>query len=255
MPAPGISKASLTKALSHVDKNDPKSLQAFVESLEKLVSDKGSKARVIPVGEISERDVFDVFGLANAYRDLGMIRDYDIPEIKAKPYTQSLIVPSQAKDVLVSILKTWPPCNESNVRVLISMVIHFVVTQINEEIQSGRHLDPKSPYLSSSTLQVPSPLATGPKTPEKKTELESSSESVVTLKAYTEVLVSFETTTSTNDKLTIRGFIDYGVSYAKRTPEALDTFFAVVEAKAVGKLDEQAWAQLLCYMGMCIAIF
>jgi hypothetical protein len=68
-------------------------------------------------------------------------------------------------------------------------------------------------------------------------------------------LVSFETVDSNNEKVTIRGFIDYGVSYAQKSPEALDTFFAIVEAKAIGKLNDQAWTQLLCYMGTSTWIF
>jgi hypothetical protein len=54
---------------------------------------------------------------------------------------------------------------------------------------------------------------------------------------------------SNNEKVVVRGYIDYGISYAQKSPEALHTFFAVVEAKAVGKLDNHTWAQLLCYMG------
>jgi hypothetical protein len=63
-------------------------------------------------------------------------------------------------------------------------------------------------------------------------------------------MVSFETVYSNNEKVTIRGFIDYGVSYAQRIPEALDTFFAIVEAKPIRKLNEKVWTQLLCYMSM-----
>ncbi|KAL9106938.1 MAG: hypothetical protein Q9187_008494 [Circinaria calcarea] len=260
MPPAAISTASIKEALSFVNRSNLESLIALVEKIEKVVSDSDTdtdpEAIVIPVGEISEREVFEVFGLANSYEELGFIRRYIIPEMKAQvSSTQSLVVPNPAKEILESIAKTWPPCNKSNVRVFISMVIHFAVVQINDEVRSGHDksaLSPKCMYPPTSTLSASSPLALGPNTPEQQlTKLKSSSEHAVTLMAYTEVPLSFETmTAANNEKLVIHGVLDYGISYSLRTLEALDTVFAVVEAKAVGELNGQTWAQLLCSMGM-----
>ena len=246
MPTPAISKASIKKTSSLVDKDvDPSPSEAFIEKLEKIVSDTEGKgrARVIQVSEISEREVFEIFKLANPYRDWGMLRSFAIPELKTKPYTQALKVPTQARDILESIAKTWPPFNEFNVRILITMIIHFAIVQINEEIQSGHRLDPQSSSPS------PSPLSPSPKTPQERTESNSPSEPIINLQAHTGVPVSFATTTpssSSTENITLRGYIDYGLSSASE--EALATFFPIVQAKAIGKLNAQTWAQLLCYM-------
>lgn len=71
----------------------------------------------------------------------------------------------------------------------------------------------------------------------------------IKLKAYTEALVSWDTKDKSGREITIRGFIDYGISYAQSTPESLETFFAIAETKASGLLNDDSWAQLWSYMG------
>jgi hypothetical protein len=247
MPKNALSRSSIKKSLSNVNKGDMHSLLDFIEELEKAVSSDNSTPRVIAAGDIERREVFDLFGLSNTYSDLGMLRKYEIPEMKAKLPKSIKLLPSTARDLLRSIAQTWPPCNESNVRVFISMLIHFTVDQINNETEASVSSD--SPPNANSSVSQSSLQLSCPQTPEKQ-ELSTVLKVPVTLKAYTEVMVSFETVDSNNEKVTIRGFIDYGVSYAQRIPEALDTFFAIVEAKPIGKLNEKAWTQLLCYMGM-----
>ncbi|KAI9782076.1 MAG: hypothetical protein M1839_005422 [Geoglossum umbratile] len=247
MPTKALSRSSIKKSLSILNKEDMNSLLGFIEKLERAVSSDNSTPRVIAAGDIEKREVFDLFELSNTYSDLGMLRKYEIPEMKAKPPKSVKFLPSTAKDLLRSIAQTWPPCNESNVRVFISMLIHFTIDQINNETEtsgpSDNPLDADS-FLSQSSYQL-----NCPQTPEKQ-ELSTVLRVPVTLKAYTEVMVSFETVDSNNERVTIRGFIDYGVSYAQKIPEALDTFFAIVEAKPIGRLNDKAWTQLLCYMAI-----
>lgn len=90
---------------------------------------------------------------------------------------------------------------------------------------------------------------TGPTTPQKGKGL-AISRSPLILKAYTEVVVSWDTTDQEGGNVTIKGFIDYGVSYAQKTPEALEAFFVVVETKPVG--NTSGWAS---YMGLFLFIF
>lgn len=54
--------------------------------------------------------------------------------------------------------------------------------------------------------------------------------------------------------LTIKGDINYAISYAATTPEALDTFFVIAETKMVGSMIDQSWAQLLSYMGLFLLV-
>lgn len=70
------------------------------------------------------------------------------------------------------------------------------------------------------------------------------------LKAYNEAMVSWETTDSANKKVIVKGFTDYGISYAQKTPESLESFFTIVETKGADERNNKSWAQLLAYMGM-----
>ncbi|KAH0565847.1 hypothetical protein GP486_000770 [Trichoglossum hirsutum] len=247
MPKNALSRSSIKKSLSNVNKEDVNSLLDFIEKLERAVSADNSTPRVITAGDIEEREVFNLFELSNTYSDLGLLRQYEIPEMKAKLPKSVKPLPSTAKDLLRNIAQTWPPCNVSNVRVFISMLIHFTIDQINNETMASGPFD-DSPDVDSFASQSSHQL-NRPRTPEQQ-EPSTVLKVPVTLKAYTEVMVSFETVDSNNENVTIRGFIDYGVSYARKSPEALDTFFAIVEANAIGKLNDKAWTQLLCYMAI-----
>jgi hypothetical protein len=244
MPKTALSKVSITRALRDVVKQDMASLLSFVERLEKAVVTEITTPRTTAAGDITEREVFELFKLSNTYSEFGRLRTYDIPEIEAKASLTSLTLPSASKELLGDISETWPLCNESNVRVFISMLIHFSIDRINTESRTGRLLD--EPDLSPDLLPPQRPSS--PHTP--KREIPSTIlNNLVTLKAYTGVLVSSETTNSNGQRVVVHGFIDYGVSYAESAPDSLGTFLAVM-AKAIGKLDDQAWAQLLCYMGI-----
>lgn len=246
---PAISTASILKALKDLDKTDAASLRDFVEKIEKSVTAKVARPHTVTAGEVNERDVFQLFGLSNAYTDFGTIRKYHFRELKAKPPSSNLSLPPGSTDLLRSVAETWPLNNESNVRVFISMLIHYAVHQINTERATGQ-TSSNNPTSSNTSHLTPSPTAQLPVTPAPPQDSKQSSavpNTPITLKAYTEVLASAEIVDSNNQRITVRGFIDFRISYA--APNALDTFFAVFEAKALGKLDNQAWAQLLCYLG------
>jgi len=247
---PAISTASILKALKHLDKTDAVSLRSFVEKIEKSVTAKVTRSPTVTAGEVNERDVFQLFSLSNTYTDFGSIRKYHYREMKAKHPSSNLSLPPGSTELLRSVAETWPLHNESNVRVFISMLIHYVVHEINIERAAGQ-TSSNNPTSSDSSCLAPSPTAQLPVTPPPPKNSNPSSAAPITpitLKAYTEVPASAEIIDSDNHRITVRGFIDFGVSYA--APNALDTFFAVFEAKAVGKLDNQAWAQLLCYLGL-----
>jgi hypothetical protein len=150
MPKNALSRSSIKKSLSNVNKGDMHSLLDFIEELEKAVLSDNSTPCVIATGDIERREVFDLFGLSNTYSDLDMLRKYEIPEIKAKLLKSIKFLPSTARDLLRSIAQTWPPCNESNVRVFISMLIHFTVDQINNETEASVSSD--SPPDANSSV-------------------------------------------------------------------------------------------------------
>ena len=157
MAEPHLTASSLQEALDSVDKNDPASLLRFVEKLEDILAGENMKPRVRSrtVDDVNESEVFELFGLCNSYSELGwLIRTYEIPEIQLEPFTKALVVPSEAKQVLASIITIWPPYNKSNVRVFISMVVHYAVVQINEQQDPNRSeetLLPLSALLPHST--------------------------------------------------------------------------------------------------------
>lgn len=62
-------------------------------------------------------------------------------------------------------------------------------------------------------------------------------------------MVSWETTDSANKKVIVKGFIDYGISYAQKTPESLESFF-IVEINGADEMNDKSRAQLLAHMGM-----
>lgn len=246
---PAISTASILKALKDLDQTDAASLRDFVEKIEKSVTAKVTRPPTVTAGEVNERDVFQLFGLSNPYTDFGTIRNYHYREMKAKPPSSILSLPSGSAELLRSVAETWPLNNESNVRVFISMIIHYAVHQINTERAASQTSSDK-PTSSNSSCLAPSPTAPLPVTPLPPQNSNQSSavpNTPITLKAYTEVPASAEIIDSNNQRISVRGIIDFGISYA--APNALHSFFAVFEAKAVGKLDNQAWAQLLCYLG------
>jgi hypothetical protein len=210
-----------------------------VESLERAVLSDSSKSSTIAAGDIKEPEVFDIFGLSNPYSELGLLRRYEMAEMEVKAPLSALSLPATPKDLLRRISEIWPPYNASNVRVFISMLIHVAVDHINSENKGKAVID--EPNTSSDNEQQPSSS--------KKQGPSIVLNTPATLKAYTDVSVSFDTLVNNHEKILVRGVIDYGVSYAEKSPEALDTFFAVVKAKAIGKLDGQAWSRLICYMG------
>lgn len=249
MPSSGITKASIEKALASLNKENPKSLLFFVEELEKLITTDQEKGRVVPCSSLQLREVFELFSFSNTYVDFGRYRDYNVPEIKLNLSQPSPGLQPSALELLRNISTVWPQSNDSNVRIFVSLLIHFSIEQINSEIELNAGSEAS---ISSDRLNVPSPSPSphvAPVTPPPKIQSSSQSSFPVTLKAYTEALVSWETKDELGRKLIIRGFIDYGISYAQKPPDSLETFFAIAETKRAGAWDEQSWAQLLCYMG------
>lgn len=223
MPGSSLSKSSISRALQQVDKADIGSLVNFVERLEVLVITESSRLRVVQATEISEPEVFKLFKLINPYEELGPLRSYITSEIKAVPSTPTQSLTPEATRLLHSIAQIWPPYNESNLRMFVSLMIHFAIEELNA---SNERANPSEEQDTNATKRP-----------------------AITLKGYTKVLVTSRQKDGNDQEVLVQGVIDYGVSYAQRTPEALETFFAVVEAKAQGELSGQAWPQLLCYMG------
>lgn len=242
MPLPGISIGSVEKALQRVDRTDFGSLLSFIERLEASLATEREKGRVISCASLKVREVFELFGFSNDFIDIGQRREYQIPKMKLNLSTPSVHLKSSDHELLKSIAKVWPPANESNVRLFVSMMIHFAIEQVNSETEAQSTKE-------SESLRVPKSPATGsqPGTPPKPSVHKSFP---VILKAYTEALVSWETTDSANRKLIVKGFIDYGISYAQKTPESLESFFTIVETKGVDEMNDRSWAQLLAYMGL-----
>lgn len=74
-------------------------------------------------------------------------------------------------------------------------------------------------------------------------------------KPITETAVSWDTITKGGEIVTIKGFIDHGITILtpqRRQKAPLDTSFVITETKMVGNMSNQAWAQLLSYIhGFC----
>lgn len=142
------------------------------------------------------------------------------------------------------------------------MLISYAVEQINQEIEDAHASSDESHQASDKPqpypLLKPDPAASTPKNSKLPgssenhgpSEFSGLSEFPVTLKAYTEASVSWDTITKGGERVTVKGFIDYGISYAAKTPEALETFFVIAKTKSVGNIGSQASAQLLSYMGL-----
>lgn len=199
-----------------MNETDMESLLAFVQHLKKIVADEGDKGRVVPCSSLKAREVFELFSLANEYTDFGSYRKYDIPEIKLSRSQRCPGLKASAHELLRSIATVWPQSNESNVRVFVSLLIHFSVEQINSEMDLNAGSEASS---SSDRVNIPSPPPkVAPVTPPRKIQSPLKSSFPVTLKAYTEALVSWETKDELDRKIFVRGFIDYGISYAQKTP-------------------------------------
>lgn len=186
--------------------------------------------------------MFELFGFSNDFIDIGLRRDYQIPEMRLNLSTPSANLKSSDHELLKSIANLWPLANKSNVRLFVSMMIHFAIEKVNSETEAQSTGD-------SESLRVPKSPAPGSKpgtTP--KPSVHKSFPAI--LKAYTEALVSLETTDSANKKVIVNCFIDYSVSYAQKTPESLESFFTIVETKGADKMNDKSWAQLLAFMGL-----
>ena len=158
MVSSAISKTSVGKAQASVDKADPESLLSFVQQFEKFVTTEREKERVVPCSSLELREVFEIFSFANQYTDFEGYREYEIPEIKlnlSEPFPR--LKPS-ALELLGSIFTVWPQCNESSVRIFVSLLIHSSVEQINSEIElnAGSEASSSSDRLNVS-LPSPSP--------------------------------------------------------------------------------------------------
>ena len=190
------------------------------------------KGRVLPCSSLKVHEVFELFGFSNDFTDIGPRRDYQIPEMRLNLSTPGAHLKPRDQELLESISIVWPPANESNVRLFVSMMIQFAIEQVNSETEAQSTED-------SELLSAPKSPAPGskPGTPPKPSVHKSFP---VILKAYTEAMVSWETTDSANKKVIIKGFIDYGVSYAQKTPESLESFFTIVETKGADEMNDKS---------------
>lgn len=230
-----------------MNEEDPHSLLFFVEKLEKVITTDQEKGRVVPCSSLQLRMVSELFSFSNTYIDLKKYRDYNVPKIRINLSQRFPGLRPSALELLRNIATVWPQSNESNVKIFVSLLIHFSIEQLNSKIELNAGSEAS---VSSDRLNIASPSPhVAPVTPPQKIESSSQSSFPITFKAYTKALVSWETKDELGRKLIIRGFIDYGVSYAPKNPESLETFFAIAQTKSAGAWDEQSWAQLLCYMG------
>ena len=242
MALPALSPDSVVKALHRVDRTDFDSLFNFVETLEASVAADREKGRVIPCSSLKVNEVFELFGFSNDFTDMGSRRAYKISDLKLNLSNPGARLKSRDLELLMSISTVWPAANESNVRLFVSMMIHFVIEQVNSETEAQSTEDSVSTRAFESLAISPNPG-----TPYQPSVQKSYP---VILKAYTEAMVSWETTDSANKKVIVKGFIDYGISYAQKTPESLESFFTIVETKGTDGVNDKSWAQLLAYMGM-----
>ena len=202
---------------------------------------------MVSCSSLKTREVFELFSLSNKYTDFGSYRKYDIPEIKLSHSQRCPGLKLSAQELLRSIATIWPQSNESNVGVFVSLLVHFSVEQITSEMDLNAGSEASS---SSDRVNIPSPSPkVAPVTPPRNIQSPLKASFPVTLKAYTEALVSCKTKDELNRKIFVCRFLDYGISHALKTPEFLETFFVIAETKAIGILSENLWVQLLCYMG------
>lgn len=172
MTSSGISTASVEKALAHVNETNMESLVAFVQQLKKIVADEGDKGRVVSCSSLKTREVFELFSLSNKYTDFGSYRTYDIPEIKLSHLQHCPGLKPSAHELLRSIATVWPQSNESNVRLFVSLLIHFSVEQIKSEMDLNA--GSKAYSLSDRVNNLsPSPKV-APVTPPRKIQSPSS---------------------------------------------------------------------------------
>ena len=195
--------------------------------------------------------LLDLFGFSNTYTDIGGERDYHVPEMRLNLSTPSAQLKPAALELLHSIATVWPFANESNLRLFVSMLIHFAIEQINSEFEEQPSEGPEL-LESLSVAEFPAPGSTPVTTPTKM-QHPAYRPSPVMLKAYTEAAVTWETTDEANKKVIVKGSIDYGVSHAQKTPESLENFLTIVETKGKGKIKDKAWAQLIAYMGLYLS--
>lgn len=169
-----------------MDKADPRSLLSFVQKLELLVTTEREKGRVVPCISLETQQVVEFFSVTNQYIDFRGLREYDIPEIKLnllQPFTCTGLKPS-ARELLQSICTVWPKWSKSNIRVFVSLLIHFSVEQINSDVE----------LISSDRLNVPSSSSeVAPVSAPEKAQSSLKSTFPVTLKVYTEALAFWET--------------------------------------------------------------
>lgn len=188
MPLPGILIASVEKSLQRIDRTDIRSLLSFLERLEASLSIVREKGRVITCSSLKVSEVFELFGFSNDFIDIGQQRKYQVSEMRLNLSTPSAHLKPRTDELLNNIADGWPPANESNVRLFVSMMILFAIEQINSETEAQSSKD--SELLRE--LKSPAPSST-PGTPPKPSVHKSFP---VILKAYTKALVSWETTNS-----------------------------------------------------------
>lgn len=161
--------------------------------LEASLATEREKGRVLSFASLKVSEVFEFFGFSNDFIDPR--RDYQIPEMRLNLSTPGAHLKPRDHELLKSTSIVWPPANESNVRLFVSMMIHFAIEQVNSETEAQSTED-------SESLRVPKSPALGsrPGTSPKPSVHKSFP---VILKAYTEAMVSWETTDSANKKVIV----------------------------------------------------
>lgn len=221
---------------------DFRSLLSFTKMLEALLAVEREKCWIFPCALLKVSEVFELFEFSNDFIDIGLRRDYQIPDMRLDPSIPGVRLKCRDYELLKSISIVLPSAYKSNLRLFVSMIIHFAIKQVNSETEAR-----STEYSESLNVHNSPALGSKPGTAPKPSTQKWFS---VILKAYTEAMVSWETTESVNENVTVKGFTDYGLSWAQNTPESLESFFTTVETKGDEMNDDKTWTQLLAYMGM-----
>lgn len=125
IPPTGIARSLIESGMTHVDKTNREDLLKFFESIDLLMRNSPGKSRIITCSVIGLEEAFELFGFTNESHEIGLIRGYIISGMKTDPIQPNPPLRSTAKGVLTSLAKICPQCNESSVRIFVSVLISF----------------------------------------------------------------------------------------------------------------------------------
>lgn len=190
------------------------SLVAFVQQLKNIIADKRNIGQVVLYNSLKLQKIFKRILLSNKYTNFESYRKYNLLKIKLSHLQQKLRSKLLQHQLLRSIATKWPQSNKINVRVVVSLLIHFFVKQINSKIDLNAT---NEAFFSTDKVNI-SFLSTkfAPITSSRTIQLPLKLSFPVTLKAYTQALVSQKIKDKLNRKIFVCKFINYGIFYAQK---------------------------------------